>query len=195
VKVLVVHAHPVPESFIGAVHRTVVEALRRGGHDVVSLDLYERGFDPVLSREGRLGHLDPPSTKPDIAEDAAHLRWADMLVLTYPTWWGGPPAVLKGWLDRVWTSGIAFELPPGGNRIVGRLRNIRRLVVVTTHGSPRSLNVAQGQPGRLTFLRGMRTMCHPLCRPSWLAMYGLDTATSADRAAFLTRVDRWFSRR
>jgi hypothetical protein len=41
----------------------------------------------------------------------------------------------------------------------------------------------------------MRTMCHPLCRPSWLAMYGLDTATSADRAAFLTRVDRWFSRR
>lgn len=194
-KVLVVHAHPVPDSFGTAVHRRVVDALERRGHEVRVLDLYERGFDAVLSRERHAGHLDDPATKPDIAEDAALLTWAEVLVLTYPTWWGGHPAILKGWFDRVWTSGVAFDLPPGANRIRGRLRNIRRLVAVTTHGSPRRINVLQGEPGKVALRRGLRAMCHPLCRVTWLAVYGLDSDDDGTRRrGFLERVERWFER-
>jgi NAD(P)H dehydrogenase (quinone) len=193
-RALVLHAHPVPGSFVDEVRRTAVEAMRRSGHEVEEIDLYARDFDPALSREDRANHLADPSTKPGIAEHVALLQWADTLVLVYPTWWGGQPAILKGWFDRVWTSGVAFDLPAGADRIRGRLRNIRRIVVVTTHGSPRRVNLLQGEPGRRS-LRGLRTMCHPLCRVRWIALYGLDAADDRTRVRFLARVDRRLSRR
>jgi putative NADPH-quinone reductase len=117
-----------------------------------------------------------------------------MLVLVYPTWWGGPPAILKGWLDRVWIEGVAYALPAGTDRVQPRLRNLRRLVVVTTHGSPKRINVIEGEPGKHLVGRQLRALCHPLARTRWIAMYGMDTADDAGRREFLTRVERRLSR-
>jgi NAD(P)H dehydrogenase (quinone) len=194
-KVLVVHAHPVAESFAAALRDRVVTALRAGGHDVDVLDLWAEGFDPALSREERRAHLDPPGAKSHLAAHFARLRQADALVLVYPTWWGGPPAMLKGWFDRVWANGVAFRLPPGRSTIRGTLRNIRHITVVTTHGSGKLVNVVEAEPGKVMLQRNLRLLCHPLTRFRWVALYGMDAADDHRRARFLARVDRAMRRR
>lgn len=195
-KVLVVYAHPRPDSFTAAVLGRAEAALRSGGHEVVVVDLWAEGFDPVLTEAEWAAHTHragAPAPAP-LTPHVERLRWAEALVLVYPTWWGGPPAILKGWFDRVLVEGVAYELPPGARRVEPRLRHIRRLTVVTTHGSPKRVNVVQGEPGKLMVRRALRVLCHPLCRSRWVACYGMDTATPAGREAFLGRVSRALTR-
>jgi putative NADPH-quinone reductase len=190
VRVLVVHAHPVAESFGAGIRDRAVSALRASGHDVDVLDLWEEEFEPALSLAERRGHLDPPESKPQLARHFVPLRRADAIVLVYPTWWGGPPAMLKGWFDRVWANGVAFRLPSGRSTITGTLRNVRRIMVLTTHGSGKLVNVMEAEPGKVMIRRTLRLMCHPLTRFRWVAMYGVDTASDDARARYLDRVDR-----
>jgi putative NADPH-quinone reductase len=192
-RVLVVAAHPRPDSYGAAVRRRVLTGLAVAGRDVDLLDLYAEGFDPVLGAAERQRRFDPATADPVVADHVARLTGATALVFVHPTWWSGPPAIVKGWMDRVLALGAAYELVPGRDRITGRLRRVRRLAVVTTHGSPRWVNVVQGEAGRLTVLRQLRLLCHPLCRREWVALYGLDRADAAARAAFLDRVERRFS--
>ncbi|MEO1059692.1 MAG: NAD(P)H-dependent oxidoreductase, partial [Actinomycetota bacterium] len=114
----------------------------------------------------------------------------DTLVIVYPTWWSAQPAILKGWFDRVWISGVAWELPPGANRIRPLLHNIRRIVVITAHGSGRLTNLVEGRVGKRTIGRGLRAMCHPLARTQWTACYDMDRNSNEDRERFLRRLDR-----
>ena len=189
VRTLVVYCHPDPGSFTAAARDRAVEALRRRGDEVRVTDLYAEGFDPVLSREERARHLEP-GPHPSVAHHAADLQWCHQLVLIYPTWWSGQPAMMKGWFDRVWVHDVAFDLRPDSNRIRPRLRNVRRLVAITTHGSSKLVNAVEGEVGKRMVTRTMRATCHPLARTRWIAMYGIDTATDAERTAFLDRVAR-----
>jgi len=190
VNVLVVSAHPVTESYTNHVRDRAVAALRARGHEVRVTDLYADGFEARLSLAERLGHHDGPAGRTVVAGYAADLRWARALVLVYPTWWSGPPAIVKGWIDRVWVEGVAYTLPEGTTRVRGNLRNVRRLVVVSSHGSSWWVNAVEGQVGRLLVMRAMRVLCHPLARRRWLAIYDMDRATDADRARFVARVER-----
>lgn len=188
-RVLVVHCHPVPESFGAAVHDRTVSALRAAGHTVDVIDLYAENFSPCLTaeewRNERVGY----DARPYLADHAERLLAADWLVLTYPTWFGGPPAMLKGWFDRIFMEGVAYVLPEGANRIKPRLRSIKRIVIVTTHGGSRLVNLVQGEPGRLMVFRGLRLMFHPLCRTNWIALYSVDAADEAARHGFLHTID------
>lgn len=186
--VLVVHAHPNPDSFSHAVRREVESALERSGASIRVRDLYAESFDARFSMAERRTHLDPPSTKPHLQSHFDDLTWCDTIVFVHPTWWGSQPAILKGWIDRVWVRGVAWELPEGARRLKPSLHNVRRLVTVTTHGSSRVVNAVQGTPGRRIVNRSLRAICHPLCRTTWIAMYRFDTATDDDRTAFLRRV-------
>jgi len=188
-KAYVVYCHPLQTSFLAAARDRVLAGLAAAGHEVRVTDLYADNFRPELSAWERTHHLDPPETKPEIAEYADNLRWCDALVLVYPTWWGGQPAMLKGWIDRVWVAGVAYELPPGAIRIRPLLRNIRRLVVVTTHGSSKLINVAQGESGKRVVTRALRVLCHRRARTKWIAFYGIDRASDSDRSQFLDRVE------
>jgi NAD(P)H dehydrogenase (quinone) len=188
-KVLVVACHPVPESYSTALCTTVVATLKARGHEVRLCDLEAEDFDPVFSAEERRLHLADPSTKPALARYADDLAWCQMLVLVYPTWWGGQPARLKGWIDRVWMNGVAWELPEGANQLRGRLRGLRRIVVVTTHGSSKFVNALQGEPGKRVVSRSLRLMCSPFTRVTWLAAYGMDAADDDDRRRFIARVE------
>jgi putative NADPH-quinone reductase len=190
-----VYAHPLAESFGAALRDVAVRALGAGGHIVDLLDLHADGFEPRLSRAEWQAHRVPAAPRAAVVQDhGARLRSADALVLVYPTWWGGPPAMLKGWFDRVWVEGVAYELRPGTDRVRPRLRNLRRLVVVTTHGSPKRINAVEGEPGKRLVGRQLRVLCHPLARTRWIAQYGMDTADEATRRAFLARVERRLSR-
>jgi NAD(P)H dehydrogenase (quinone) len=70
------------------------------------------------------------------------------------------------------------------------LRNVRRIVVVTTHGSSKFVNALQGEGGKRVVTRSLRSLCSRRCRTTWVAMYGVDTSTAGDRSAFLDRVER-----
>jgi NAD(P)H dehydrogenase (quinone) len=183
-KVLVLYCHPMPDGFIPEAMRRVHEGLAKSGADVRLHDLYAEGFVPELSAEEHRIHVEP-GVSDDIAKHAENLQWCDTLILVYPTWWSGQPAMLKGWIDRVWASGVAWELPEGADRLTPTLRNVRRIVAVTSHGSPKYLNALQGEGGKRTLFRSLRTMCHPLARTSWLAYYGIDADDHKRQNAFL----------
>ena len=195
--VLVVHCHPDPVSFVASARDRVLTALDRAGHVVRVTDLYAGGFDPCFDEHDRRTHLEP-GTAPALQRHADDLRWCDALVLVYPTWWSGQPAMLKGWIDRVWANGVAWTMstsvstsgPAGANRLRPLLRNVHRIVVVTTHGSSKLVNSLQGEGGKRVVTRALRSLCSRRCRTTWVAMYGVDRSTAEDRRAFLERVER-----
>jgi NAD(P)H dehydrogenase (quinone) len=189
-RVLVVHAHPVAGSYSHAVLAAVVRGLERSGrpHDVI--DLYAEGFDARMSAAERAAyHGDEPVISDDVARHAALVRDAEALVFVYPTWWHGLPAVLKGWLDRVLVPGVAFRLDPETHRVRRGLTSVRRIVGVTTYGSPRWYVTVTGDAGRRTLSRTLRLCCHRFCRTTWLGLHGTDGSTEEQRHAFLARVE------
>jgi NAD(P)H dehydrogenase (quinone) len=188
---LIVRCHPVSGSFLlGAADRAEA-SLREGGHECRVIDLYAEGFDPVLGREEwGSRHLGVPDS---LRAHTDALRWASDLVLAYPTWYGGTPAMLKGWFDRVWGKGVAWDLAVGASRPTPLLTHIRNVWVVTTHGSTKALNMVQGEAGRHFMLRTLRLTCSRRCRVRWVAFYGNDTASATDRADYLERVSRRFA--
>ncbi len=193
-RTLVVYAHPVPESFGAALRDTVLAALEAGGHEVRLVDLNAIGFDPVMSADERRRYHDAGHNELPIAEQLAHIKWCEMLVFVYPTWWYGLPAILKGWLDRVWVPHVAFIMPTETQGIRPNMQHIRRIVAVTTCGATWWLSKWVGEPGKRTLLRGIRTLCHPLCRTTYLALYKMDTVSAESRARYLDKVRRTISR-
>jgi putative NADPH-quinone reductase len=125
---LVVYAHPVESSYCAACGAKAVATLQSAQHEVRLLDLYAEGFDPVLSRQERLDYHSPGANEKNVRPHVELIKWAEALVFVYPTWWYGLPAILKGWLDRVWLPSVAFTLPKTGRPIRGMMDNIVRIV-------------------------------------------------------------------
>lgn len=187
---LVVWAHPDPASYNATLCETAVAALRQGGHQVTLLDLYRMGFDPVLSPAEKTSYL--PRTEDNIAALSTHvdaLKQAEALIVIYPTWMYGPPAILKGWLDRVMLPGVAFRVGAGAHRpITGCLDHIRCFVGITTSGAPWWWLRVIGDPGRSLFMRGLRPLFAKRCRSKWLQLHGMNHQTLAARQRFVQRV-------
>src|SRR6266702_1351181 len=194
-RVLVLYAHPLTTSFAAALHQRVLAALRRGGHEVDDCDLYAEGFDPVLSAAERESYDTPSPDLSGVAEHVARLRAAEAVVLCFPTWWYGMPAILKGYFDRVWAQGIAFHLPEGGGAILPGLSNIKKVWVVTTYGAPWWLiRLVLRDPVRAVILGGLARLCARGVEVRYLALYNIDAASRTKCAAFLARIERAFAR-
>jgi putative NADPH-quinone reductase len=192
--VLVVHAHPSLASYSRAVCDTAEKALRGSGHQVTVLHLDDDGFRPAMSAAERIAyHSGAPILDPQVERHAELVGQAEAIVFVYPTWWAGPPAILNGWLERVFVPGVAFQLDPRTNRVRPGLRRVRRLIGISTYGSSRLYVRMLNDPGRRTILRALRMVCARRCRRTWLALYGMDTSTRAEREAFLARVERELS--
>jgi len=190
VNVLIVYCHPCPDSFTAAVRDTVVSALGEAGHAHAEIDLYRERFDPVMGPEERRSYHDETVNLVPFEAHAAHLRWAQMVIFVYPTWWYGLPAMLKGWLERVMVPGFAFKMPTRFRGSRPNLTNIRRLMVLTTCGASPFVSWLMGQPGRRTLLRGFRSICNLRCRTRFVALYKMDTVSAKARSRHLERVRR-----
>jgi NAD(P)H dehydrogenase (quinone) len=187
-RALVVYCHPSPKSFNAAIRDTVLEALKENGHEARLIDLYERGFNPVMSESDLRGYNDQTTNLIAFRDQADDLLWAETVIFIYPTWWFNVPAMLKGWLERVLVPGFAFDMPTAKRDHLPRLTNIRRIVVLTTCGATPWLSWLVGQPGRRTLLRGFRGVCHPLSRTKYVAIYKMDCSSDAQRRKHLERV-------
>jgi putative NADPH-quinone reductase len=135
----VVYAHPSPNSFTAAVHRHIVEGLAARGHQVDDLDLYTEHFQPVLTLAEREVHYAVGATRAGVERYVERLSAAEPLVLCFPTWWYGMPAILKGWFDRIWLPGVTLHNPPEGGPIRRGLTSIGKLAVATKYNAPRWL--------------------------------------------------------
>jgi NAD(P)H dehydrogenase (quinone) len=147
--VLFVVANPEPSSFCHALAAAGQQALQAAGHPVMISDLYAQGFDPVAGRHDFHTVADPErfhyqleqaraarenGFAEDIAEEQQRVMAADILVLVFPLWWGGPPAILKGWFERVMAYGFAYV--DAARFDTGLFRGRRAMFAVTTGGTP-----------------------------------------------------------
>lgn len=193
-RVLVISAHPSQESCVSSLRDTVLQQLSGLGHDVHHHDLYAESFNPVFSAYERVNHVGNIDEKlrhlPELVPHVEDLQWCDALVLVYPTWWGSQPAILKGWIDRVLLNEVAWVLPEGEARLKPLLTNIRRFVVVATHGSSKVINAIQGESGKRIAMRSIRLMFHPRVRTRWIGVYSLDTSSPAKRQRKITKASR-----
>lgn len=188
-RVLVLYAHPTEDSYQSALHKRVVAALAEAGHEVDDCDLYAEDFQPVLTRAERHDYHDVNVNRSFVASHVERLLSCQGLVFVFPTWWYGIPAIMKGYFDRVWLPGVAFDV--SGPRTIPLLTGIVRLGVVTTFGSPWWLNnLYVGNPNRKLFMRGIRRLLSPNARTVWLARYGMDYISHAKRTEFIERVGR-----
>ncbi len=134
--VLVILGHQRAGSFCHAIATTAIEELKAAGHEVVFHDLYQEGFDPILP------HEEIPRTAqvhPVVRQHCDELIKADGYVVVHPNWWAQPPAILKGWIDRVLRQGVAYEFGPSGE-VIGHLKG-KRAVVFTTSNTPRDVEL------------------------------------------------------
>jgi len=191
-KTLVVHCHPDPKSFNRALYDTSCAALRRSGNEVRTIDLYAEGFDPVMKRDEReCYNLDPSLIEGRVQKHVDAVRWAEHLVFVYPVWFHGPPAMLKGWLERVFLPGVAFLVPSKkGEKTRPGLQHVRRLTIVTSGGSPLWWLWVVGDPNRRLFGRAIRALCSRSCKLTWLQLHSMNNVTQDDRARFLGRVQQ-----
>jgi NAD(P)H dehydrogenase (quinone) len=193
---LIVHAHPDPQSLSGSLFRLTQETLRERGHTVDVIDLYAEGFDPVLTREEKSAYLDCPDWLVQRFEaHIALIQHAEHIVLVYPTWWWGPPAMLKGWLERVWLPRITFKPSTRkGARLQPQMQNVRHFTVVTHGGSPWWWLQFMGDPHRRMMTRGMAMLFHPRCRKTWLQLHDMNNVTPQDCERFMQKVRRALER-
>ena len=186
-RILVIFAHPLEDSFAGKLRDVVVETLRAGGHVVDLCDLYKESFDPVMTARERRDYRDTSTNIEAVSGHVQRLRQAEGVLLVFPSWWYGMPAILKGYFDRVWLPGVAFEFGPGA--IVPLLENIRLVGVVTTTGAPGWFTrIYMGNPSRKVLMRGLARLTAPGTERFWLALHGIDKAALHARSRFVERV-------
>jgi NAD(P)H dehydrogenase (quinone) len=185
-RVLVLYAHPVETSYNAALHQATVAALKAGGHEVDDCDLYAEKFDPVMSRQERIDYHDEAINTLPVQGYVDRLRATEALVMCTPVWNYNYPAILKGFIDRVFLPGVSFKLVNG--KIAPNLWHIRRIAAVSTYGGSRFRSMIMGDAPRKAFKRTIRALVHPLARSKYLALYDMNRNDEATLKAFVERV-------
>ena len=134
-KILVVLGHPDRDSFNHAIVGTVIDTLKNDGHDVTFHDLYAEEFDPLLTANEIQKNTELP---PVIEQYCAEISAAEGIIIVHPNWWGQPPVVLKGWIDRVIRPGVAyvFNERDSGEGVPRGLLRAKTVLVFTTSNTP-----------------------------------------------------------
>ena len=190
-KVLVVLAHPNPDSFSHAIVDKVSATLANRDHSVSVIDLYAIGYSSAMTRAELAAYTSTtPAIDPMVIEHTRLIQECSTIVFVYPTWWSSMPAILKGWVDRTMLPGIAFSVDPETLKLQPELTNVRRLIGITTFGGPRLASLVVRDNGSKIVTRSLRAICHRRCRTTWLRLFNIDSSTSAERDKFLQRVER-----
>ncbi len=192
-RVLVVSSHPLQTSFIAALNARIVDTLKAGGHEVDDLDLYAEKFDPALPAEQMRVYVDVARNTVGVQGYVERLRAAEALVLVFPVWFDGLPAMLRGYFERVFLPGVATVIDQHGH-FHRNLQHLKRIAAVTAYGESRSAAAAKGDPPRRFVRDNIGVLIDPRGPFDYYALYNMNFSTAPRRAAFLRTVERAFSR-
>jgi len=171
-KCLVVVAHPLRESLSSALAASAVEALRQAGHEVWLEDLYRDEFAAALTAAERASYYGRAYDASAVRPQIDRLLAAEGLVLCFPIWWFGFPAILKGWFDRVWAPGVAYDHSDDLGPIRPRLRHLRHTLAVASLGAPWWVDwLVLRRPVRRVLKSAILGACAPACRFKMLTIY------------------------
>ncbi len=186
-RVLYIYCHPLPESFHAGIRESALAGLKAAGHEVDLLDLYAERFDPVLSQAERRRYHDAPQNQIGLEPYIARLASAEAIVMQFPTWGFGMPAMLKGFCDRLLMPGVAFDLSDPA-KVKPLLSHLRKIAGVVTYGRPWHMAKWMGDPPRKMVTRYLRWFTGGKARAEYHALYHLNVASEAQRKAFIMRV-------
>ncbi|MBV9754756.1 MAG: NAD(P)H-dependent oxidoreductase [Hyphomicrobiales bacterium] len=186
VKVLYLYCHPVPESFHGAIRGAALTGLAEAGHDVDLCDLYAENFDPVMRVDQRRRYHDLSMNQLSVESYVARLRAAEAIIVQFPVWCFGAPAMLKGFLDKVLLPGVSFDMSDV-NHIKPLLANLKHVAGIATYGRGRWSAMAMGDAPRKLVTRYLPRCAVVTARAQFHALYGMNRADEARRRAFMAK--------
>jgi NAD(P)H dehydrogenase (quinone) len=192
-RVLYLYCHPQATSFHAAIRARALAGLAVARHEVDLLDLYAERFDPVMWEPARRDYHDTTRNQLGLEDHVARLRRADALIVQFPVWSFGMPAMLKGYFDRMMMPGVAFDLSDPSHA-KPLLDNIRRIAGITTYGRPRTRAIAVGDPPRKMIKRYLPWFANRRARVDYYALYHMNVASEAKRVAFMERIHAAMSR-
>jgi len=186
-KISVILAHPGPGSLNHAIAEAAVEELRLHAHRVVFHDLYQEGFPPLLTGDEIASGAGLP---PEVSAHCREIAGADGIVIVHPDWWGQPPAILTGWVDRVLRPGVAYSFleGDGGEGVPVGLLVAKTAIVFNTANTPPEREAAVfGDPLESIWKRCVFGLCgvHDVRRVTFSVVV---TSTPEQRAAWLAEV-------
>jgi NAD(P)H dehydrogenase (quinone) len=193
-RILILFCHPSQDSFVAHILTVLTDKLKSAGHECLVRDLYADRFDPVLTPREWANYEKAGARDLSLKSYTSDLSWCEGILLIFPTWWYGMPAVLKGYFDRVWAPGTAFGFGEDRTIDTTTLRHVTRFVIVTAYGSPWWwIKICLRDPVRMAVQKGLRRLFNPKCRTGWFAFYNIDRSTQSARAKFLHRVTEGMS--
>jgi NAD(P)H dehydrogenase (quinone) len=187
--VLVILAHPQKGSFNHAIAQTAVQRLEQNGQDVIFHDLYEESFDPIMP--GTEVPSDPGFLSPEVQMHCEQIASADGIVIVHPNWWGQPPAILKGWVDRIFRPDVAYRFLEGdnGEGVPEGLLKAKCAVVFNTANTPAQREQdAFGDPLQLMWKNCIFDLCG-VSRFHREMFTVIVTSTLEQRKAWLAKVE------
>jgi len=171
--------------------RSAIEALTKAGHEVQIEDLYQAGFLASLTPSERQSYYGPMFDTTAVQSQIDRLLSAEALVLVFPTWWFGFPAILKGWFDRVWAPGIAYNHASDLGPIKPRLLNLRKTLAITSLGSSWWVDrLLLWRPVRRVLKTALLGTCAPACKFEMLSLYKAEQLRPYDLQLFCSRIQR-----
>lgn len=190
---LVVLAHPLENSLCKHLADKTIIHLKKKGYNVTVKDLYNEDFNPVLSQPERASYYKETFDKSDVTSDIEQLKQIESLVLIFPTWWFGFPAILKGWFDRVWAPGHAYEHASDYGPIKQCLNNLKEMKVITTLGSPWWVDTfILRKPVKKVLKIALLGACATHCKFKMLSLYNSEKLTAKEVEKFINKIESKF---
>lgn len=195
--ILIVTSHPLRDSLCHTFANQIYSKLNTMGHTVVMENLYESIFDPVLSADERKSYYHGIYDFSGVSPQVKRLLQADGIVILFPTWWFGFPAILKGWFDRVWAPTVAYDHADDFGPIRPKLDQLKKALVVTTVGAPWWVDrFILWRPLKRIIKYALLGACAKNCKLKYLSFYKCEMVKEERLKSFASRIDsaliKWF---
>lgn len=191
-KTLIIFAHPWLGSYNGAILNAVQTGLTNGGHEYDTINLYQENFNPVLSEEELKSYSKGEFLDQKVGEYQQKINDADHIFFIFPIWWEVMPAVLKGFLDKLFIPGWSYDIGSTG-MIHGKLKN-KSATVITTMNSPKTFyNLIYSSPIKNSFIRGTLKLCG-FKKVKWFELYRVLTIGDKKRKHWLQKIESYASK-
>ena len=190
-KCLIVTTHPLNDSLCKALSKHVIRKIEEKGYEIEIEDLYAKNFEPALTAEERESYYSNSYNQSKVSEEIKNLKKAEALILLFPTWWFSFPAMLKGWFDRVWSPGVAYNHASDLGSIKPLLNNLENVLVITTLGSPWWVDrLVMRQPVKKVIKTALLETCAKNSKLKFLSLYNSEKLSKQKVLTFKHKIDR-----